>query len=406
MSSLTDADVEDLQNAANLARGSRPNILTVRIWQRSGGVFTEQVAAAGSLPATVIPEDTRAALRSEQESHERQASGRDADSSIYRVFAPIVTANRMSGAVEIVERLDDAPAIAVRFERTAFVFALAAVALITISLLLMFRRIVYRPLNAVLGAMRRAEAGDLKARADVRAGDEIGTLAEGFNRMIARISEMTNEREGQAQVLAERIREATAELAARNAELQTANRELWLTTQRLTELERLAAAGQTAAQFAHEVGTPLNLIGGHVQLLEADSDDAAKRQVRLSVIRTQIERISEIVRLMLDRTRPHEVEMNSLNLESFLRRIFETIAPLLASRRIKLHEDVEAGLPFINANSDRLQQAFINERSDGIQRLSCFVAIANSSANCLDCLQGTAIDEDRKSPEESLLCRI
>ena len=358
--SLAGADGDALQRAANLVRGSHPNILTVRVWQRAGGVFTEQAAATGSLPASVIPEDTREALRSELESRERQATGREAGGSQYRVFAPIVIGDRMSGAVEIVERLDDAPAIAVRFERTAFGFALAAVALITISFLLMFRRVVYRPLNAVLGAMRRAEAGDLKARADIRASNELGALAEGFNRMIARINEMTNEREGQAQVLAERISEATGELAARNAELQAANRELWLTTQRLTELERLAAAGQTAAQFAHEVGTPLNLIGGHVQLLEAGADDAAKRKARLSVIRTQIERISEIVRLMLDRTRPQEVEMEPLNLNSFLRHIFETSAPLLASRSIKLCEEVEAGLPFINANADRLQQAFIN----------------------------------------------
>lgn len=358
--SLAGADAEALQRAANLLRGSRPNILTVRVWQRAGGVFTEQAAATGSLPASVIPEDTRAALRSEVESRERQPTGREADGSLYRVFAPIVIGDRMSGAVEIVERLDDAPAIAVHFERTAFGLALAAVALITISLFLMFRRVVYRPLNAVLGAMRHAEAGDLQAHADIRASDELGALAEGFNRMIARISEMTSEREGQAQVLADRISEATGELAARNADLQAANRELWLTTQRLTELERLAAAGQTAAQFAHEVGTPLNLIGGHVQLLEAGSDDAAKRQARLSVIRAQIERISEIVRMMLDRTRPQEVEMEALNLKSFLRRIFETIGPLLASRGIKLCEEIEEGVPLIHANADRLQQAFIN----------------------------------------------
>jgi len=102
------------------------------------------------------------------------------------------------------------------------------------------------------------------------------------------------------------------------------------------------------------------LIGGHVQLLEAGADDAAKRKARLSVIRTQIERISEIVRLMLDRTRPQELEMEPLNLNSFLRHIFETSAPLLASRGVVLCEEVEAGLPLINANADSLQQAFIN----------------------------------------------
>src|SRR6185295_16587895 len=73
-----------------------------------------------------------------------------------------------------------------------------------------------------------------------------------------------------------------------------------------------------------------------------------------------IERISEIVRLMLDRTRPQEVEMRPLSLQSFLRHIFETIAPLLTSRNITLCEQVESDLPFINGNPDRLQQAFIN----------------------------------------------
>ncbi len=359
-SSLGVADTEALQRAANLVRGSRPNILTVRVWQRAGGVFTEQAAATGSLPASEIPEDTRSALRSELESRELRASGLEADNSLYRVFAPIVIEGRVNGAVEIVERLDDAPAIAVRLERTAVGFAIGAIALMTISLMLMFRRVVYRPLNALLSVMRRAEAGDLQARADIHARDELGTLAEGFNRMLGRINEMTIEREGQARGLAERVSEATGELAARNEELLVANREIWLTTQRLTDFERLAAAGQTAAQFAHEVGTPLNLIGGHVQLLEAGTDDKAKRQARLSVIRAQIERISEIVRLMLDRTRPQEVEMEPLDSKSFLRRVFETIAPLLASRGIRLCQEVEAGLPFINANADRLQQAFIN----------------------------------------------
>jgi signal transduction histidine kinase len=358
--SLGDADAEALQRAANLVRGSRPTILTVRIWQRAGGVFTEQAAATGSLPASEIPGDTRAALRSQLESHDFRVPGQEADGLLYRVFAPIVIGGRMSGAVEIVERLDDAPAVAVRFERTAVFFALGAIALITGSLILMFRRVVYRPLNAVLGAMRRAEAGDLQARAHIYARDELGTLAEGFNRMLARINEMTIEREGQARVLEERVSEATAELAARNLELQTANRELWATRQRMTELDRLAVAGQTAAQFAHEVGTPLNLIGGHVQLLEAGADDAVKRQTRLSLIRSQIERISEIVRRMLDRTRPQDVEMERLDLKSFLRRIFETIAPLFASHGIRLVEDVEADLPCINANADRLQQIFIN----------------------------------------------
>ena len=56
----------------------------------------------------------------------------------------------------------------------------------------------------------------------------------------------------------------------------------------MTEMERLAAAGQTAAQFAHEVGTPLNLISGHVQLLQTSVANDSKEANRLQTINTQI----------------------------------------------------------------------------------------------------------------------
>ena len=52
--------------------------------------------------------------------------------------------------------------------------------------------------------------------------------------------------------------------------------------------------------------------------------------------------------------------MEPLNLKSFLRHICDTVAPQLTSRGVSLSEEVDADLPLINANSDRLQQAFIN----------------------------------------------
>jgi len=36
----------------------------------------------------------------------------------------------------------------------------------------------------------------------------------------------------------------------------------------LIQTEKLAVMGQLTASFAHEIGTPLNAVGGHVQLLK------------------------------------------------------------------------------------------------------------------------------------------
>jgi signal transduction histidine kinase len=247
------------------------------------------------------------------------------------------------------------------YGRGAFWLAPLAVALITTGLFILFRHFVYRPVERMLGSMERAGAGDLSAEAPSVAEDEIGRLARGFNRMLARLREMTAERDAQNQLLERRVREATAALEERNVQLEETNLELYQTARRLTELERLAAAGQTAAQLAHEVGTPLNLISGHVQLLLAShSHDPEAERKRLQTISTQIERIERIVRQMLDRTRPEAAEMSPLDLNQLLRRIFDATAPTLDASDVRLTHALARDLPAVVGDSDRLQQVFIN----------------------------------------------
>src|ERR671920_1122002 len=147
----------------------------------------------------------------------------------------------------------------------------------------------------------------------------------------------------------------------RNEQLEERNLELYQTTRRLTELERLAAAGQLAAQFAHEVGTPLNLISGHVQLLLAGPARAdGPERKRLETICAQIERIERIVRGMLDRTRAEAVEFIPLDLNALLRRTFDATAPTLEASGVRLAASLAEDLPRVPGDADRLQQVFIN----------------------------------------------
>jgi two-component system, NtrC family, sensor kinase len=150
------------------------------------------------------------------------------------------------------------------------------------------------------------------------------------------------------------------ELEKRNQQLQETNLELWRTTKRMNELGRLAAAGQTAAHFAHEVGTPLNLISGHVQLLKSDLvRDPRDAESRIKTISAQIERIERIVRRMLDKTR-FETELSPLDLNAVLRRLCDAMSPAFDKRNIRVVEALADNLPLIAGSSDRLQQLFLN----------------------------------------------
>ncbi|MDQ5838398.1 MAG: HAMP domain-containing histidine kinase [Acidobacteriota bacterium] len=355
-------DPEQIARLATLVHGSRPDAVTVRVWERVGGVFSEVAASAGSRQAEEIPDDVKAALRSglSEKFVEPQAEG--ADDSLYRVFAPVRGDGRVSGAVEVIEKLDSAPSIAWDYGRDALWLGPLAVLLITLAVFLLFRHFVYRPVESLVGVMEHVRGGDLEAHAPEPArDDEMGALTRGFNRMLTRLREMTAEREAQSRVLERRVGEATSELAERNEQLEEANLELYQTARRLTELERLAAAGQLAAQFAHEVGTPLNLISGHVQLLLASpAHDPESERTRLETISQQIERIERIVRRMLDSTRPETGEHAPLDINALLRRTFDAAAPTLDASRVRLDAELASGLPHVNGDPDRLQQVFIN----------------------------------------------
>ena len=354
-------DVEQLHRSTQLLQGVRPFIVTVRLWELTGSQFTERVSTSDKLPYRAMGESVRGALLQKKLASEITPAGDSTDAVYFHAFAPYFKHGQLAGAVEVVERLDDIPALVRLYSQSAILIALMAVVLLTVATYLLFRQLIYRPMKRLLYAMARAKAGSLQAQSPVLARDEFGRLSEGFNRMMNRISEMTRERETQKESLRLRVQEATAELRERNHELADANLQLWDVSRRLGEMERLAAAGQTAAQFAHEVGTPLNLISCHVELLRDELHaNPQSAESRTEIIIEQIERIERIVRQMMDRARVEKARLNPVDVNLLLQRMGDAMRPKLHSSQVRLTLCLAEELPLIAGAPDYLQQIFIN----------------------------------------------
>jgi two-component system NtrC family sensor kinase len=311
MSASRDADA--LTRAANLIKGSRTRVVSVRVWQLSNGEFVEKAAASGSAPATPIPNETKDSLRNSLATTVVRANQANANNQWYRVFASTFDHGRPSGAVDVVQRFDNLWAVAFRYLKNVIWMSVIAIGLIMLGTYYLFRQL-----------------------------------------------ELTTQLQTQQTILRDRVREATIELEKRNQQLQETNLELWRTNRRMNELGRLAAAGQTAAHFAHEVGTPLNLISGHVQLLKSDlGRDPRDAESRIRTISAQIERIERIVRRMLDKTR-FETELAPLDLNLVLHKLCDAMAPAFDKRNIRLSDELDGNLPLMAGSSDRLQQLFLN----------------------------------------------
>jgi signal transduction histidine kinase len=187
----------------------------------------------------------------------------------------------------------------------------------------------------------------------VASQDEIGQLAEHLNRMLSRIENFNTE-------LGRKIEEATSELARRNKELRQIYEELFETQKNLARSERLAVAGQLAASLAHEIGTPLNSISGHVQLLARRKtwDPASER--RLQIIEKQIDNIVRTVKQLLSWSRKFDLRIEALDLRHVLDETVLLSSPALQARKIRVQTDYSRECPPIYGDAGYLQQVFLN----------------------------------------------
>ena len=230
---------------------------------------------------------------------------------------------------------------------------LASLVVVILAVHVFFLRAVRAPVKDMIRVMEGAEKGQLHVRASLRSTDEIGMLAAHLNRMLRRIENFNTE-------LERKVQESTAGLAEANEELRRINEELFETQKNLARSERLAIAGQLAASLAHEIGTPLNSISGHVQLLarRKDTDESTRR--RLQIIERQIDNIVRTVNQLLSWSRKFELKVELVDLRRIIEEVVLLSSPALQLRKIRVKLDLAKDCPKIYGDGGYLQQVLLN----------------------------------------------
>ncbi|MBI5542709.1 MAG: HAMP domain-containing protein, partial [Deltaproteobacteria bacterium] len=244
---------------------------------------------------------------------------------------------RSRGRVTLEASLAEADRL-VAAERRIFLWVTAGACGVLVFLVhLMLLRIIGRPIEALAGAMRKAERGQLDVSVSLTSQDELATLAHGFNAMIARIGGFNRE-------LQERIDQAVADLARKNRDLEELNDLLVAARRDLTAKERLAALGQLAGTLAHELGNPLNAISGHVQLLARAPDVPEAARQDLQLVQSEVARMTGIIRRFLDSTRAMTPKPEPVDVPALFNEALDLSLSAEARTRIRVHKDVAEGL--------------------------------------------------------------
>jgi len=236
--------------------------------------------------------------------------------------------------------------------RVALGFAIPTIALVTVLVHLTVRRLLGQPLAAILQTMEETAGGDLRARTTMTRRDELGTIA-------ARLNEMLDQLERFNLSLQDRVDEATRDLSLRNAQLAASRNQLFVARESLARAERVAALGQAAANVAHQVGTPLNLVSGYIQMIRDDPRTDDRIRSRLQTVNTQIQHVTRVLRTMLDYARqPSGFEIVALS--EVIDRVREIAQPRLSASGIRSQISVEEGLSPIRADVTQLEMALLN----------------------------------------------
>ena len=383
---------------------NNPQITEVRVFQRgSPGQWSEPIRIPSSAEG-LTPEEEKAASQqidtSQVVSVRHQGTNRLITARA-GINVPDAGGPTHFGTVSVLLSFDESHSSAAELRRLMWLLMLLAIVSITLMTYFLFRHMVYKPIDSLLLAMSKAEEGDLAAEVEPGVPDEIGLLTSRFNRMLGRIRQMTEQLNVEQRRLEDRVHDATAEIADRKGQVEEANLRLFEMQRQLTQLERLAGAGQLAAQFAHEVGTPLNLISGHVQLLRARARDE-RVIVRLDIIAGQIERITNIVRSMLDSTRRPVPRLEPVDVNSLLAQILDATQPTLVARNVELQTSMSDALPPIEADPDQLQQVFINLINNSLDAMPHGGKLSVSTSRRPESVQIVLTDSGGGIPKEEL----
>lgn len=158
------------------------------------------------------------------------------------------------------------------------------------------------------------------------------------------------------------------DIDAATTELATANDVLFMTQQRLARSERLAVVGQIAASLAHEIGTPLNSISGHLELLAANHPNDADTQRRTLIIERQLGFIVSTVKRLLEWTHKRRFVFEPLDINALIEELLWLVSPTLDKNSV-VGSLKQQKLPLIPAHRDSLQQVFLNLINNSIEAM-------------------------------------
>lgn len=260
--------------------------------------------------------------------------------------APLYQDNEIRGALKISLPLTDVEESMAYFQRVLMLFTITtAFAFIVIGSLLLTRYLV-KPIERVIKATEDITEGYFPQDLEPTGRNEIGTLSASLSKM------------------ADKLREDRKQIEQYIQSLEESNRQLKKAQDEVLRSEKLASVGKLAAGVAHEIGNPIGIILGYIEILRHNmnqqEEDRDTDRDTLKRIEKEIMRIDKTIRELLSFSRPRKVSLHPIQVNLLIEEASSLISHQKAFRSIELELKLQEKLPLIMGDEQQFQQVMIN----------------------------------------------
>jgi signal transduction histidine kinase len=141
--------------------------------------------------------------------------------------------------------------------------------------------------------------------------------------------------------------------------LRKTNEDLATAQQGLVRSEKMASVGRLAAGLAHELGNPLQIVMGYVELMQRRSETGAQDEIFTRIDR-ELKRIHDILRKLLEFARPVREQVETCDINTIVTECGFLIKARRAFRTVEFQEDLDPSLDPVSTEPEKLRQILVN----------------------------------------------